>query len=146
MSNMTPSPESAVMTTSGSRSLLSDNFVIPGSGAEHGGTWNSRHLYIDIGQIHVSFTSAGGPVDFLVLTGKQWSNWREISLKPQADDEIFRVPCLGSRFGASSFESTMNIPSDGLYFFVFLNRNEKAVSINLNVGALCQAETHGYSR
>jgi hypothetical protein len=45
------------------------------------------------------------------------------------------MPSLATKLGVSSFDSTIDIPSDGVYYFTFQNTHDQLVSVDLNVEA-----------
>jgi hypothetical protein len=48
---------------------------------------------------------------------------------------------MASRFGVSSWQTTVNVPSTGVYYFVFMNSNDHSVSASLSVTSLTATQT-----
>jgi len=133
----------STITTSATKVLLSEAISLEAPGKEYCGLWDSRHLSIDAGQVHVSFNSIGGPVDFWMLTPVQWEKWSSIN----DCDLLLKVPAVASRFGSVSYDFTTSIASTDTYYFVFQNMNSESVSIDLDVEASYQKimlEEHTY--
>jgi len=119
----------STFTTSRTEVVLSDTIDLGAPGKKYCGLWDSRYASVDAGQVHVSFNSIGGPVDFWVLTQVQWEKWNSTS----GCDPLLKVPAVASRFGSVSYDFTTNIASSGMYYFVFMNRNDESVYIDLKV-------------
>ena len=119
----------STITTSATKVLFSDTINLEAPGKQYCGIYDSRYLSIDAGQVHVSFNSIGGPVDFWMLTQAQWQKWNST----KGCDPLLKLPAVASRFGSVSHDFTMNIASIGTYYFVFMNRNSASVYIDLKV-------------
>ena len=121
----------STITTSATKVLFSETISFEAPGKEYCGIYDSRYLSIDAGQVHVSFNSIGGPVDFWMLTQAQWGKWDSTATK--SCDLLLKVPAVVGRFGSVSHDFTTNIPSSGTYYFAFMNRNSASVYIDLKV-------------
>jgi hypothetical protein len=119
----------STITTSATKVLLSETISLEAPGKEYCGWWDSRYLSIDAGQVHVSFNSIGGPVDFWMLTQVQWQKWNST----KGCDPLLKLPAVASRFGSVSYDFTTSISSSGTYYFAFMNRNSQSVYIDLKV-------------
>jgi hypothetical protein len=138
----TTSAESTVMTTSGTGSILSTVLDLSAPGPGHCGFYAYFDVTLDAGKVHVSYNSvtASGhiptKVDFGMLTSDQWDEWEPPvptykyyqSTSPSCGDSYF-VKSILQRTGSnalSTYEFTREIPSSGVYYFVFFNKAEEA--------------------
>jgi len=121
--------ESIVSMTSSTISIFSDVVEIDPPSKKYCGFYEHVDLNLDQGTLHVSYSSTGGRVDFWLLNEKQWREWKSIN----SCEDSRRVKGVASRFASDSYEFTVDIQSPGLYYFLFLNTNKKAVSITLSV-------------
>jgi hypothetical protein len=125
-------------TESGTEAVLSDTIYLPAPGSDYCGWGDWRYVSIGPGQVHVTFSSGGRLVDFWVLTSEQWSNWDKTFLSRNGCTKVLRMPSLATKLGVSSFDSTIDIPSDGVYYFTFQNTHGQPVSVDLSVEASYQ--------
>lgn len=121
--------ESLVSMTSSTISIFSDVVEIDPPSKKYCGIYEHVDLNLDQGTLHVSYSSTGGRVDFWLLNEKQLREWKQINSCIDAR----QVKGVASRFASDSYDFTVNIQSPGLYYFLFLNTNKKAVSITLSV-------------
>ena len=121
--------ESIVSVTSSTISILSDVVEIDPPSKKYCGMYETVDLNLDQGTLHVSYSSTGGRVDFWLLNEKQLREWKRIN----SCEDSRQVKGVASRFASDSYDFTVDIQSSGLYYFLFLNTNKKAVSITLSV-------------
>jgi len=119
----------STVTESGSKVVLSETIDLEAPEKKYCGYYDWRHASIDAGQVHGSFNSIGGPVDFWMLTETQLGKWNTT----KGCDPLLKVAAVASRFGSISYDFTTNIASSGTYYFAFMNTNTKSVSIQLKV-------------
>jgi len=125
------STESVVMTTSSTSTILSTVFDLSAPGPGYCGVYAYFDVTLDAGQAHVSYNSvtASGhiptKVDFWMLTSDQWDEWEKV---PDCGG-LFLVKSILQRAGSnalSTYEFTRDMPSSGVYYFVFLDKAEEA--------------------
>lgn len=86
---------------------------------------------IEPGQLVVSFSSSGGPIDFWILTLDQFDKWHSIA-RPCSDRGF---PSTYSQIDVFSGMYTLNVPPEvhPVYYFAFENRNQGGVTVTLNI-------------
>jgi hypothetical protein len=129
------SVESTVMTTSGTSWILQDELIdIPaGTTQVYCGYTASRHVYLETGQVHVSYhtESTYHNVDFWMLTEDQWTRWSNLRYCSQ----LLAFQGTVTKISRSGYEFTTEIGSAGTYYFVFMNENRFPITVTLNVDA-----------
>jgi hypothetical protein len=129
------SVESTVMTTSGTSWILQDEVIdIPaGTTQVYCGYTASRHVYLETGQVHVSYRtdSTYHNVDFWMLTEDQWTRWSNLRYCSQ----LLAFQGTVTKMSRSGYEFTTKIGSAGTYYFVFMNENRFPITVTLNVDA-----------
>jgi hypothetical protein len=132
------SRELVVMTTSGASWILQDELIdIPaGTTQVYCGYYQSRHAYLEAGQVHVSYhtDSTYHPVDFWMLTGDDWTRWSNLA----HCEQVLAFKGVVTKIGRSGYEFTTGIGSAGVYYFVFMNENRYPITVTLNVDAELQ--------
>ena len=133
------SSELVLMTTSSMNWILQDEVIaIPaGQTQVYCGYTDSRHVYLETGQVHVSYSTESEyhHVDFWMMNEDdytRWSNLRHCSdiLSYQSTSRPFVA-----KLGRSGYEFTTEIGSAGTYYFAFMNENRFAITVTLNVDA-----------
>lgn len=108
--------------------VLDHTYNLDAPGTQYCGIYDETHTTIDPGTLSISFTVNGNDgVDFWMMSSQQWNSWPS-SCKA---DEAYQG--MASRIGVTHWDTTVNVPSTGVYYFVFLNENNHAVSISLSV-------------
>ena len=121
--------ESIVSMTSSTISIFSDVVEIDPPSKKYCGFYEHVDLNLDQGTLHVSYSSTGGRVDFWLLNEKQLREWKRID----GCIDLRQVKGVASRFASDSYDFTVDIPSAGLHYFMFLNTGKNPVSITLSV-------------
>ena len=121
--------ESIVSVTSSTISIFSDVVEIDPPSKKYCGIYDHVDLNLDQGTLHVSYSSTGGRVDFWLLNEKQLREWKRIN----GCIDLRQVKGVASRFASDSYDFTVDIPSAGLHYFMFLNTGKNPVSITLSV-------------
>jgi hypothetical protein len=133
------SSELVLMTTSSMNWILQDEVIaIPaGQTQVYCGYTDSRHVYLETGQVHVSYSTESEyhHVDFWMMNEDdytRWSNLRHCSdiLSYQSNSKPFVA-----KLGKSGYEFTTGIGSAGTYYFAFMNENNYPITVTLNVDA-----------
>ena len=127
------STESFVMTTRGTNWILQGEVISLNPPTQHYcGTYDTRTLSLDAGQVHVSYRTDGSVVDFWLLTAADFTRWMARSTC-QADRAIDGVT---HKYDSNAFESTVALPSGGDYYIAFINEDKNhPVVITLDVDA-----------
>lgn len=130
--------ESTVYLTSSTAWIVQEEVIdIEGIGA-FGGQQKTCWVYdsvqstLDVGPMHVSYSSEGGNVDFWMLSKGQWDQWDDVAA---TCGSVHSVEATVMRSSSKAYEFSKDIKSAGDYYFVFLNRNIGSVSVTLNVDA-----------
>jgi len=133
ISTTTEATQSSVQST-----IIDYAYSIRSPGTQYCGEWDETHSTIDQGTVNISFSVTGNyPVDFWMLNPQQYTAWQAIS--SCSGDEGYSG--LTSRIGRAQWDTTVEVPSSGVYYFVFMNENNNAVSISLSVSANYLSQT-----
>jgi len=120
----------ATQTTQTER--ITHTFDIKSPGPQYGCIHDEASATLDAGTIYMSISTTGNvSVDFWMLNTEQWLAWRALT----TCSGYRATPGIVSRFAVSHWESTVNVPSTGVYYFVFLNSNQYPVSISFTFTA-----------
>ena len=123
------------MTTSGTSWILQDELIDISAGTTqvYCGYIASRHVYLEAGQVHVSYhtESTYHPVDFWMMTEDQWTRWSNLRYCSQ----LLAFQGIATKISRSGYEFTTGIGSAGVYYFAFMNENRYPITVTLNVDA-----------
>jgi hypothetical protein len=122
------STETHVSTMTGSESILDETFDLQSWGA-YFCHWQYYNVTIDAGQVHVSYSSSAGAVDFWLLDEKEFTLYK--STKYCGD--LNKVGSVFHQFGSSTYEADVTIPSSGAYHVVLLNRSPNNSTITVKM-------------
>ena len=142
LTSTSTSSESLTTSTTTLSPILTDQFMLDATGPSHCDTLNNDqitrdHVPVNSGQIHVSFSSSGGPVNFWILSDSQYSAWGNA----QTCTARLAIPAVFLRAGTVSFDGIAQIPSTGYYYFVFDNTNQaSSVSVSFEADNLIQVK------
>ena len=129
------SRELVLMTTSSMSWALQDEVIeIPaGTTQVYCGYTDSRHVYLETGQVHVSYSTESiyHHVDFWMLTEDQWTRWSNLRYCSQ----LLAFQGTVTKMSRSGYEFTTEIGSAGTYYFVFMNENRYPITVTVNVDA-----------
>ena len=129
------STETRVMTTSGSESIVDTTIDLMGEGTTGRHCyWGYSRVYVDAGQVHVSYDSPDGVVDFWILDEKGFTAY---DAKIYCE-ELREVAGIVHKFGLRNYETTVTIPSSGTYYVMFLNSNKQDVSVSVRMDTIAQ--------
>ena len=132
------SRELVVMTTSSAKWILQDEVIdVPAPTQVYCGYIDSRHVYLEAGQVHVSYhtDSAYHAVDFWMMNDDDYTRWNNIpSCYELRNFRGMRKPFV-AKLGSSGDEFTTEVSSAGVYYFAFMNENRYPITVTLNVDA-----------
>jgi ribosomal protein L40E len=120
---------SVTTQTTSQTTLFNPNYNIRSPAGQYGCMYSDAYTTLDAGPVGVSFSTTGNDqVDFWILNPQQLASWPG---QCQADRAYTTV--TASRIGVNHWETTVNIPSSGTYYFRFMNSNDHSVSVSLSV-------------
>lgn len=124
--------ESIVITTSSTDWILQDEiFDLQAPGQAYCGYWSSANATLEAGEVHVSYSTDGRPVEFWMLSPGDYVKWKAVKTCQNA----WNYHGIVSK-SSKAEDLTVSVPSDGLYYFVFMNTNKyDAIVVTLNVDA-----------
>jgi hypothetical protein len=130
----TASREFVLMTTSSTNWILQDEIInLPGSSFAPYCYIDSLHVYLEAGQVHVSYHTDGRPIDFWMMNDDDYTRWQGIRYCSELKSfQGIRKPFV-SKLSRSGYEFTSEVSSAGVYYFAFLSGNFDPVSVTLNV-------------
>ena len=115
--------------------VLEHSYNIPSPTLGDCGTYDDAYAKLDPGKLSISFSVTGSDVvDFWVLNAEQWTTWQSIN----SCSGVESYPGLASIVGVNSWTTNLTVPTSGIYYFVFVNKNAEGVSISISV-------TEGYT-
>jgi hypothetical protein len=110
--------------------ILDHTYEIQAPGSQYCGFYDEAHTTIDPGTVSISFSVTGTEgVDFWMLNSQQWTAWQAIT--SCSGNEAYQG--MASRVAVTHWETSVNVASTDVYYFVFMNLNTHAVSISLTV-------------
>jgi hypothetical protein len=130
------STETHVSTTTSNESILDETFDVQSWGA-YFCYWHYYNVPIDAGQVHVSYNSSAGAVDFWLLDEKGFARYNST----QYCGDLYKVGSIAHQFGSSTYKADVTIPSSGTYYVVFLNRSVNKSTIMVKIDYSVPKET-----
>jgi hypothetical protein len=125
-------------TTTG-HPLLQKTLNIPSPGGNYCGMYESAYTTLDPGTYRITFSAGSDPVDFWMLGTNQRSTY--VATTTQGCDAVRTISGTVSRMGVTSWDTTVSVSSTDMYYFVFMNSNNDAVSVSLTVSTSSNVQT-----
>ena len=132
-------PVQGTSTTPVSKGALLDaEFNLIGISGTHAGCIynDDYHALASAGQLSVSFSSKGGPVDFWILNQREHEEW--IAATSKSCSILKEVSSVYTAISSYGYSGIVRINSTDTYYFAFANFNQGNVSITLSVSTLNQ--------
>ena len=101
--------------------------------------YESAYTTLDPGTYRITFSAGSDPVDFWMLGTNQRSTY--VATTTQGCDAVRTISGTVSRMGVTSWDTTVSVSSTDMYYFVFMNSNNDAVSVSLTVSTSSNVQT-----
>ena len=138
VTNSSVSTSSVTTQTTNENDVYDHTVSIQAPSSDHCGFYDdTTYTTLDQGTFRITFSAGNDPVDFWMLTTGQHAAWVAITSCEEARAYNGTV----SRVGVSHWDTTVNVPSAGVYYFAFMNSNNHAVSISFAVSRLQTTQT-----
>lgn len=136
--NSSVSISSATTQTTNENDVYDHTYSIDAPGSNYCGYYDdSAYTTLDQGTVRISFSAGNDPVDFWMLTPDQHKAW--VAITTCDGDRAYTG--TASRMGVTHWDTTVDVPSTGVYYFLFMNSNSHTVSVSLTVSALSITQT-----
>jgi len=126
------STETRVVTTSSGGSVFNEITDLQGTGSNAGvrycGYYDHWDVYLEAGQVHVSYNSVGSSVYFWLLDQKGWDAWE----RERTCEGVIATKGI-AKSASKNYETTVGIPLSATYYVVFLNTNKQTATITVNI-------------